>query len=78
LYFSDGSFLDVLYETVSAGATVGFTRNLTSKLDVVSKAVLILTMYFGRLGPISLAFAFATSKAGENVVVNPTEDINIG
>ena len=57
---------DVLYETVSATATVGLTRNLTSSLNVWGKLIIIATMYLGRIGPISIAIAFASSKAITN------------
>lgn len=73
-----GDLLDILYETVSATATVGLTRNYTGSLNLWGKIIIILTMYFGRVGPISLAFAFSTNKSKENTVVNPKEDIIVG
>ncbi|MBO5408827.1 MAG: potassium transporter KtrB [Clostridia bacterium] len=78
LVVQGGNLTDVLFETVSATATVGLTRNLTGSLNVFGKSILILTMYLGRVGPISLAFAFSTNKCRENLVVNPTEDIIVG
>ena len=69
---------DVLYETVSATATVGLTRNLTSSLNVWGKLIIIATMYLGRIGPISIAIAFASSKAITNNIKNPTEEISVG
>ena len=70
--------LDVFFEAVSATATVGLTRNFTSSLSLVGKLTIILTMYFGRIGPISLAIAFSTQKKAENIVKNPTEQISVG
>ena len=70
--------LDVLYETVSATATVGLTRNLTASVPFLGKLVLIVTMYFGRVGPISLAVAFTLGKEIENIIQNPTESISVG
>ncbi len=78
LAFEGGDFLDVLYETVSAVATVGLTRNFTGSLGAVGKCILIATMYLGRVGPISLAFAFGINKTTENIVTNPVEEINVG
>jgi len=75
---TDASTIDVLYETVSATATVGLTRNLTSSLDIFGKIIIICTMYFGRVGPISLAVAFASKRESENIIKNPIEDISVG
>lgn len=75
---TDFSITDVLYETVSATATVGLSRNLTAKLHLVGKIIIILAMYFGRIGPISLAVAFASSGLNQNVISAPEEDISIG
>lgn len=76
--FSDRGFLDIIYETVSATATVGLSRNFTGTLNAVGKIIIIMTMYLGRVGPISLAFAFAANKKSENVIINPVEEISIG
>jgi trk system potassium uptake protein TrkH len=70
--------LDVVYETVSATATVGLTRNLTSSINGIGKMILIVTMYFGRVGPISLAVAFKPGKDNQNIVRNPVEEISVG
>ena len=70
--------LDILYETVSATATVGLTRNLTGQLNGVGKAIIIATMYLGRVGPISLALALNSSKKNQNIITNPTEEISVG
>ena len=78
LAFSNGSFIDVIYETVSATATVGLSRNFTGTLNFVGKIVIILTMYLGRVGPISLAFAVSTRKNNENIITNPVEEISVG
>lgn len=75
---SGGSAIDVIYETVSATATVGLSRNLTASLDAFGKMVIIITMYFGRVGPISLAVALGSKNESQNVISEPTEDISIG
>jgi len=75
---TDASALDVIYETVSATATVGLTRNLTSELNIWGKIIIIVTMYLGRVGPISLAIAFKLKRQKNNIVKNPTEDISVG
>ncbi|MBE7013240.1 MAG: potassium transporter KtrB [Ruminococcaceae bacterium] len=75
---SGGDFLDIIYETVSATATVGLTRNFTSTLDTAGKFIIIATMYFGRVGPISLAVAFNVRKSSKNIISNPVEEISVG
>ncbi len=70
--------LDALYETVSAAATVGLSRNLTPLLNLWGKLIIIVTMYLGRVGPISLAIAFNLKKVTKNIVQDPFEDISIG
>ena len=70
--------LDILYETVSATATVGLTRNLTPYLNGAGKVIIIATMYLGRVGPISLALALNSNQKHQNIIQNPTEDISVG
>lgn len=70
--------LDLLYETVSAAATVGLTRNLTAILNVWGKLIIITTMYLGRVGPISLAIAFTMRRSNPNIIKNPVEEIHVG
>ncbi len=75
---TDANALDIVYETVSATATVGLTRNLTSSLGIIGKLIIIITMYLGRVGPISLAVAFKGNKDNQNIVKNPVEEISVG
>ena len=77
-YVTDAPAIDIIYETVSASATVGLSRNLTPSLGIFGKIIIIVTMYFGRVGPISLAVALGSGNETQNVVSNPTEDIIIG
>ena len=55
----DAAFLEVLFETTSAFATVGLTRGITPELSDIGKIIITLTMYIGRVGPLTMAFAFA-------------------
>ena len=75
---SNASAIDAVYETVSATATVGLSRNLTATLNTFGKLIIIVTMYFGRVGPISLAVALGSKSVSQNVISEPTEDISIG
>lgn len=58
----DGSFVDILFEATSATATVGLTRGLTGSLTMAGKWIIIIAMYLGRLGPITMALAFNAKK----------------
>jgi len=60
------TFLDVLFETTSAFATVGLSRGITSNLTDFGKIVIALTMYAGRVGPLTMAFAFAQKNKHSN------------
>jgi len=75
---TDASALDIAYETISATATVGLSRNLTALLDMWGKVIVIITMYLGRVGPISLVIALNTVKENKNIIKEPTEKISIG
>ena len=74
----DANVIDVLFETVSATATVGLSRDLTSSLNAIGKIIIIVTMYFGRVGPISLAVALGSENESQNVISEPIEEISIG
>ena len=75
---TDASALDILYETVSATATVGLTRNLTPSLNHWGKLIITATMYLGRVGPISLMIAFNLRKRRPSIITNPVETISVG
>lgn len=60
------SFVDALYEVISALGTVGLSRDLTPKLDVWGRLIIIVSMYLGRIGPISMALFFAKNSGAEN------------
>ncbi len=54
-------FVEYLFETVSAFGTVGLSMNLTPKLNDIQKLAIILMMFAGRVGPLTLAFSFSVS-----------------
>ena len=60
------SFADGLYEAVSAIGTVGLTTGITPDLRPAAKLMIILFMYFGRVGVLTISFGFLKRKpAGE-------------
>ena len=74
LVFDHGSFIESCYECVSALATVGLTKGLTPNLTIAGKVIIIITMYLGRVGPISMAIGFS-QKNKKKKVVYPEQDL---
>ena len=62
---SSVSFIDGLYETVSALATVGLTAGVTSQLTLVGQLMIIVFMYFGRVGILTLSLGFLMGDRAE-------------
>lgn len=52
------SFTDSLYESVSALATVGLTAGVTGSLSISAKILIIIYMYFGRVGVLTISLGF--------------------
>lgn len=72
------SYLDIIFETVSAfstGISVGVTQQLTSK---ISKFALSLLMFLGRIGPFSLAVSLTLRKNKKNKTIFPETNIMVG
>ena len=71
--------LDCLYETVSAFATVGCSVGVTATMQAPALIVTILTMFIGRVGPISMVISLArqNQKKGRFAVL-PEGKINVG
>ena len=63
-------FIDLLFEVFSAFATVGLTAGITPTLTFVGKIVIIILMYIGRIGPITMVLIFVrkyNAKKGKDV-----------
>lgn len=72
-------FIDIIYEAASAVGTVGLTADLTPELCRKSQIIIIIMMYIGRIGPMSLALAFGSfSKDSKRKYELPSENIMIG
>jgi trk system potassium uptake protein TrkH len=71
------SFLRLLFEVVSAFGTVGLSTGITSSLTVHGKLWLIVTMFAGRLGPVTFALALAL-RSRKDGIHYPEGKINIG
>lgn len=64
--------LPSLFETASAIGTVGLSLGITSQLGIASQFILIILMFFGRVGGLTLIFA-AMKGTGTNVTKYPQE-----
>lgn len=56
------SFVNLMYEATSAFGTVGLTTGVTQRLSTAGKIIIIITMYCGRVGPMTVALAFLRNK----------------
>lgn len=72
----DAPFLVSLFEVVSAFGTVGMSMGLTFSLSFIGKLVIIFMMFFGKIGPLTLAFSLAKPKV--NKIKYPNGDILTG
>lgn len=73
----DLPILTCFYETASAIGTVGLTLGITPELSAFSQIILILLMYFGRVGGLTLIFA-AVNGSSKKLVKFPQENVNVG
>ena len=71
-------YLAAAYETASAMATVGVTTGITPELGTASHSILILLMYFGRVGFVSFSLAFLAQNPAKSKISYPTADVMIG
>ncbi|MCI6732249.1 MAG: Trk family potassium uptake protein [Lachnospiraceae bacterium] len=69
--------ISCLFETASAVGTVGLTVGITSELGQVSRCILILLMYIGRVGGLTLIFSAISARQG-NTARLPQEKLTVG
>ena len=70
-------FLEVFFETVSAYGTVGLSTGITGNLSGIGRVLIIVTMFLGRVGPLTLATAIGEQKQ-QGKVRYPEEKVLIG
>ncbi len=75
LAVEQSNFLDTVYEMTSAIATVGLSRGLTGALGPAGKLIVTLTIYLGRIGPITLALAFNSRRPLDNITYSESKVI---
>lgn len=78
IFDSSKGFLPLLFELISAFGTVGLSMGVTAKLSIISKLIIILTMYIGRVGPLTIMYALSKKKCREGKYKYPEETILIG
>jgi len=72
-------FTHLLFETVSAAATVGLSMNVTHLINDPGLVILTVLMYLGRIGPVTFAVAFSLrSQRSRRVKYPPERDILVG
>jgi len=74
---SRGTFLELMFETVSAFGTVGLSTGITTRLSVSGKLIVAIMMFIGRLGPLVIAMAVSKKKASKKYYY-AQENIMIG
>jgi len=74
----DQAFIDILFEVISAFGTVGLSLGVTTQLSIVGKIVITITMFVGRIGPLTLFMAMAQRRQVASVIQYPDEEIMIG
>jgi len=72
-----GRFLEFLFETTSAFGTVGLSTGVTPSLSILGKIVVAITIFIGRLGPLTLALAVG-QRAGQRRFEYPEENVMVG
>ena len=73
------SFIDMMFETVSALATCGYSLGITAGLTSTSKILLIVIMYIGRVSTVTMTMAIAGKKFKQSNVVNyPKDNVIVG
>jgi trk system potassium uptake protein TrkH len=76
--FEQKEFMAVLFETVSAFGTVGLSTGLTPELSLPGRILIILLMFIGRLGPLTIGFAFMLRRIRPGKYRYAEERIMIG
>lgn len=71
-------FMDCLFEAVSAFGTVGLSAGVTGRLDPISKLILCVTMFIGRVGPLSFGLSIMMRRKKEQDSVLPEGRMLIG
>lgn len=75
---ADKSFMMIFFEVISAFATVGLSLGITPHLTVLGKLAIVVLMFIGRVGPLTLVLAIGQSSESQGSVEYPTGRVMIG
>lgn len=72
------SFMDIFFESVSAFATVGLTLGITTELTTIGKIIIAITMFIGRVGPVTMVVALSTRGKNKAMIKEAEERVMVG
>ena len=75
--YEERSLLEILFEVVSAIGTVGLSLGLTSSAKIATKIIIIILMYIGRLGALTL-FDLLLKDRNDTIVNKPEGKVLVG
>jgi trk/ktr system potassium uptake protein len=77
LLTDDAPFLPTMFEVVSAFGTVGLSMGLTPSLTAAGKVIIIIVMFIGRIGPLTMALALGERQESARFAY-PSERVMVG
>ncbi len=78
LLVNAGTFAECLFEATSAFGTVGLSTGITTSLPFIGKLMIIITMFFGRVGPLAIALTLTQNKGSKQLYTYPEGKISVG
>ena len=73
-FTEDAQFIDLLFEATSGFATVGSTLGVTPNLSFIGKIIIIIDMFIGRLGPVTMAVAIMIRQGNHKSAIQYPEE----
>lgn len=73
-FTEDAKFIDLLFEAISGFATVGSTLGITPNLSFLGKIIIIIDMFIGRLGPVTMVVAMMIKQGNHKSVIQYPEE----
>src|SRR5690606_15857808 len=77
-FFEEKPFISLFIEVVGALSTAGMSQSLTAELSRPSQCVLLVLMFMGRVGPLTLVYSLAIRNRGSSRVRYPEMDFQVG
>lgn len=78
IHFEQENSFNALFELISAFGTVGLSLDFTTSLHPLSKLLIMITMFIGRTGPLTLVYALSREQSTKNKIEYPEEHMLIG